>query len=312
MTETRTEPTLHVVSPEGQYEGPPSAFGAQPDQWPEPLGRRQRRRTRWLVALLLLCAIAAGVSMLWQPRTMAPVPVPAARTEAPPPAQAPQPRYPIEAAVSVLPPLDGSDASILAALQTMMGGSGLASLLETRDLIRNFVATVDNLPRRALPPQKLPTRPVSGSFGTAVSGNGLVIGESNALRYAPYVKLLQGADVASLVTLYARNYPLFQQAYQELGFPNGYFNDRLVEAIDVMLATPELSAPLKVVQPRIFYEFADRDLEQLPAGQKLMLRMGRENATVTKQRLRELRALVTAQVPAKAADASVENAATKN
>ena len=84
----------------------------------------------------------------------------------------------------------------------------------------------------------------------------------------------------ALVSLYVRHYPLFQQSYRELGYPNGHFNDRLVEAIDLMLATPESPAALKVVQPKIFYEFADRDLEQLPAGQKLMLRIGRDERGV--------------------------------
>lgn len=27
---------------------------------------------------------------------------------------------------------------------------------------------------------------------------------------------------------YVRLYPLFQKAYVELGYPNGYFNDRLI------------------------------------------------------------------------------------
>lgn len=308
MTHTRTEPTLHVVSPASAYDEPSREFGTQVDQWPEPRGRRHRRRTIALVVLLVLCAAAAIVSMLWQPRSVQPVPVAAPAPEATPRADPAQPRYPIEATVAALPPLDGSDASILAALQTLMGGSGLASLLDTRNLIRNFVATVDNVPRRALPPQKLPTKPVTGSFSTTAAGNGLVIAESNAVRYAPYVKLLQGADLARLVSLYAQNYPLFQQAYHELGFPNGHFNDRLVEAIDVMLAAPESTAPLKLVQPKIFYEFADRDFEQLPAGQKLMLRMGSGNAAIVKKQLRELRALVTAQVPAQA-DAKADSAA---
>ena len=312
MTETRNEPSLHAVAPRERVGEPDPEFAVQGDQWPEPRGTRQRRAMRWLVALVLLGAIAAIVSMLWQPRTVPPAPVATPQPEAPPPAESAKPRYPIEATVAALPPLDGSDAMVLSALQTLMGGGGLGSLLDTRDLIRNFVATVDNLPRRALPTQKLPTRPVGGSFGTTASGKGLVIGDANAARYAPYVKLLQGADIAGLVTLYAQNYPLFQQAYRELGYPNGYFNDRLVEAIDVMLASPDTTGPITVVQPKVFYEFADRDLEQLPAGQKLMLRMGRENAAITKKRLRELRALVTAQVPAKGADAGTGPAAAKN
>ena len=312
MTELRTEPTLHDATPRERVVEPRLEYAAQGDQWPEPRGSHERRGLRWLVALLLLGAIGAVVWMLWQPRSVPPAPVATPQPAAPPPAETAKPRYPIEATVAALPPLDGSDGMMLSALQTLMNGGGLGSLLDTRNLIRNFVATVDNLPRRALPTQNLPTRPVGGSFGTMASGKGQVIAEANAARYAPYVKLLQGADIAGLVTLYAQNYPLFQQAYRELGYPNGYFNDRLVEAIDVMLAAPETTGPITLVQPKVFYEFADRDLEQLPAGQKLMLRMGRENAAITKKRLRELRALVTAQVLAKGADAGAEPAAAKN
>ena len=38
---------------------------------------------------------------------------------------------------------------------------------------------------------------------------------------------------------YVRLYPLFQSAYRELGYPDGYFNDRLVFAIDDLLAAPD-------------------------------------------------------------------------
>ena len=160
-----------------------------------------------------------------------------------------------------------------------------------------------------MPAQKFPVKPAAGSFGTASAGNGLVIGESNSLRYAPYVRLLDTVDAQAMVALYVRNYPLFQQAYRELGFPNGHFNDRLVEAMDLMLATPDSPAALKVVQPKIFYEFADRDLEQLPAGQKLMLRIGRDNAASVKKRLREIRALLTRQLPTVPSEPTSEPAA---
>ncbi len=297
MNETRTEPTLQV---EPLTDGPHADVAPEPpgerDQWPVPRSSRRRRQLRWIVALIAVCAAIALWSILWQPRSVSQLPVAPPK---PPQAAAPDasPRYPIEATVAVLPPLDASDSTMLAALQALWSGGGVASFLEPRDLIRNFVVTVDNLPRRALPTQKSPLKPAAGSFGTASAGNGLVIGESNSLRYAPYVRLLENVDAQGLVSLYVRHYPLFQQSYRELGYPNGHFNDRLVEAIDLMLATPEPPAALKIVQPKIFYEFADRDLEQLPAGQKLMLRIGRTNAESVKKRLREIRALVTAQVP---------------
>ena len=46
-----------------------------------------------------------------------------------------------------------------------------------------------------------------------------------------------------VASLYLHFYPLFQQAYQSLGYPNGYFNDRLVATIDNLLAAPDVSGP---------------------------------------------------------------------
>ena len=42
-----------------------------------------------------------------------------------------------------------------------------------------------------------------------------------------------------MAVVYERLYPLFQQAYEDLGYPGKYFNDRLVEVIDHLLQTPE-------------------------------------------------------------------------
>ncbi len=97
---------------------------------------------------------------------------------------------------------------------------------------------------------------------------------------------------AQLVAVYRHFYPLFQQAYVELGYPQGYFNDRLVAAIDDLLATPEPAEPPRLVQQKVIYQFADSDLEGRSAGQKIMLRIGTENARTVKAKLREIRKLV--------------------
>ena len=120
------------------------------------------------------------------------------------------------------------------------------------------------------------------AFGASRTGEGVIIDAANALRYRAYVTALDSVDTTKLAQLYVTHYPLFQQAYRDLGYPNGHFNDRLVEAIDVVLSTPEQRGHLKLVQPKIFYEYADRDLEQLPSGQKLLLRMGPDNARIVK------------------------------
>ena len=115
----------------------------------------------------------------------------------------------------------------------------------------------------------------------------------NAARYAPYVQALERTDAKQLAGVYLRFYPLFQQAYEELGYPKAYFNDRLVASIDHLLAAPEPPAPLRLAQPKVLYEFADPELEALSAGHKAMLRLGPDNARRVKAKLRALRAEIT-------------------
>jgi hypothetical protein len=103
------------------------------------------------------------------------------------------------------------------------------------------------------------------------------------------VRVFEAFDSRALVRRYVEAYPLFQRAYEELGYPNRYFNDRLIEAIDDMLATPDMTQPIGVIQPKVFYQFTDPDLETRSAGQKVLLRMGGENAAKVKAKLRELR-----------------------
>ena len=64
--------------------------------------------------------------------------------------------------------------------------------------------------------------------------------------------------------------------------------------IDDLLAAPELNGPVKLAQPKVLYEFADPDLEGRSAGQKIMMRMGRDNELKVKAKLRALRRALVA------------------
>jgi hypothetical protein len=63
------------------------------------------------------------------------------------------------------------------------------------------------------------------------------------------------------------------------------------------LATPQPAEPIALVRPNVMYIFADPALESRPAGQKLLIRMGPDNAAVIKTKLTELRAAITAAPP---------------
>lgn len=290
MSEARSEPYVSDLSRADRL----------PSIEPDPSPRRGRRHpARWLAPLIGLLAAVALVSVFWQPQFGAPaVPGqaggPAAGERAiAPAATGDAARYPILASNAPQPPIDASDAALEAGLRALLAGGALAAILEPRDFVRNVVATVDNLPRRSLFSANMPVKPVPGPFQTTFATSGLAIADANAARYAAYVRVLELVDAAQLVALYERHYPLFEQAYRELGYPSGHFNDRLVEAIEVTLATPEVAPPLRVVQPKVYYEYVDRGLETLPSAQKLMLRMGPGNAATVKARLIEIHALLT-------------------
>jgi hypothetical protein len=203
-----------------------------------------------------------------------------------------------------LPPLGESDEPVQNALAAVFGKESVEKHVLTQDLVRHIVTTVDNLPEPKLAERVRPVQRTSGRFMTGGSEEGLVLEESNYARYKPAVELIRAMDTPQLVATYQRYYPLFQEAYANLGHAPEYFNDRLVEVIDHLLATPEVDGPIKLTRPGVQYEYADPLLESRSAGQKLLIRMGSENARVLKEKLRELRAAIVAQQSQEAATSS--------
>ncbi len=270
--------------------------------------RKQSSVGGWVAALVVLLGIVvAGLYFLGKGR-QAPVssapPPPAVASTAPAPIQHPITQAgsaPASASTAPLPALDASDASVAEALAALAGDSDLSSLLLRRQIIARIVATVDALPRRSLGTLMLPAHTPKGAFATDEADGSTVIGAGNAARYAPYMQVVEAADPKALVAWYVHAYPLFQKAYEELGYPKGYFNDRLVVVIDNLLAAPEPAAPPAVVHPQGFYVYADPALESLSSGQRLMLRVGAANEAKIKAKLRAIRAELTGQMAPAAA-----------
>jgi hypothetical protein len=188
-----------------------------------------------------------------------------------------------------LPALDHSDAALQATLAALVGTASARDLFRSDEIVRRIVVTIDNLPRKKLPMQLLPVKPAAGQFLTAPENGGAMIAAANEARYATYVALATSVDAKKLALAYASLYPLFQEQYRALGYPYGGFNDRVIAAIDDLIAAPEVDRPVRLVQPKVFYEYADPDLEALSAGQKIMVRIGPRNERTVKAWLRDVR-----------------------
>ena len=263
----------------------------------------------WAIAALVVLVSAAAGYFFLRPTTEKPpavaalslpppVPAPTAPTQPTPPTPEPTPAapeppailHPMEAVPSdePLPELGKSDAPFRKALGEALGSKWLALVL-SEELIHHIVVTVDNLPRKHLSADVVPLKRAKGKFITEGKNEALIIGSGNAARYAAYTSAVKSVDKGKLITVYRRFYPLFERAYHEIGYPNAHFNDRLVAAIDDLLAAPDLDPPVKLAQPKILYEYADPDLEGRSAGQKIMMRIGSRNAAVLKEALRDIR-----------------------
>ena len=202
-----------------------------------------------------------------------------------------------------LPMLTDSDPLVLAKLGEMIGESAVIQYLVSDNVISRIVATVDTMGSRQIPgvvqvvqgPEsnfsaiinEQPETVIRNAEGDPVSQ--FVISPANYRRYTPYVELLEAVDTRQLVENYRSHYSLFQQAYRQMGYADGEFNDRLDAVIDELLATPEVTDPINLVKPEAFFLFADPDLESLTAGQKILLRMGSANAARVKLKLAEIR-----------------------
>jgi hypothetical protein len=264
---------------------------------------------RATIALAALLGVSLVGGLFWWQgeRGSAPVRHPdqtvaASAPAAPTPPSAPAIQHPV--------PAIAASGSVVAtgleeALIELFGRKPVASLFRTDDFAHRFVATIDNLGRSSAPASLWPVNPVKGRFETADTAKGEVIQADNALRYVPYVLLLEQVDLRKAVQVYTLHYPALQHEYEELGFPQRYFNDRFIDVLDQLLATPEGAPPLHVhrpvingvqpARPWVLYEFDDPALQSLSAGQRILLRMGPVNERRVKGRLAELRRLLVAE-----------------
>jgi len=203
-----------------------------------------------------------------------------------------------------LPMLTESDPVVLESLEGMVGEPAVRQYVVGDNVISRVVATIDMLGSRQVPAVVQAVSGPASNFEVVENDNPetiitneegdpipqFIIDPANYARYTPYVELLEAADTAELIDNYRSMYPLFQEAYRQMGYADADFNNRLVEIIDDLLATPEITGPINLVKPEAFYLFTDPDLESRSAGQKILLRMGNENAARVKAKLAEIKA----------------------
>ena len=192
--------------------------------------------------------------------------------------------------IEPLPPLEESDNKLMEVLTGIFGENLVSQFFTQTGIIHRFVATIDTLPKKKLAHKFRLGPPTPGKFLVQKdSSNKITVDPDNYTRYGTYMQLLNMIETEQFVKWYTHFYPLIQEAYDALGYKDRYFNDRFIYVIDHLLETPEVIGSIRLVQPKVFYEYADPALEKLSAGQKILLRIGPTNAAIVKTKLVEIR-----------------------
>jgi len=191
----------------------------------------------------------------------------------------------VEEPVLVLPTLDESDPFF----RERLAESLLPEIwLDREDLLRRLAVVIENATRGEIPRRQLAFIAPEGKFTVHQVGESIYVDPSSFERYDRYLDMLESVSPDQVAELLTDAYPLLDQALAELGRSESLL-PQVLAAIDQILAVPVLEGDVELIQPKVFYEYADPALEALSPLQKQVLRMGPDNAGRLKAYLLSLR-----------------------
>ena len=187
-----------------------------------------------------------------------------------------------------LPSLTDSDSFVFENLQTLQNGLALVELLADDQIVRKFVVFVENISRGEFPQTGLPYKALGQEMPVSEIDDNLFVMEQVAhSRFDQVVEVFVETDTDAALTIYRMFSPLFQQAYAEIGFRNVSFDETLRTAINNVLQTSNMQGPYQLVKPSVMYLYADSSIENLAEVHKQLLRIGPDNTSALKAKLRE-------------------------
>lgn len=238
----------------------------------------------WTVAAVAVLALGAVLYFYFRPATTEPA---ADKTGPEAVAETTEEVAPAPKPPEPLPPLDGSDTLVRELVKALSSRPELVTWLADEDLVRAFVAMVDNIAEGASPRSFLTDFTPDEGFRASGGGNRFSTDPRSFARYNTAADAFASLDSAGVAGAYQRLTPLLEAAYRELGM-EGTFRSALERAIGRLLATPDVPADAPIIWNFVTYQYADERLESLSAAEKQFLRMGPRNVRLVKTKLMEL------------------------
>jgi hypothetical protein len=186
--------------------------------------------------------------------------------------------------------LDKSDDLVRQLATEISSHPRIAQWLQSRDLIRRFVAAVDNIANGLSPRAHIDFFDPPGEFVTKKRGNLYVADPNGYSRYHTVADVFVSLEAKQCASLFRALKPLCQEAYRDLGYPDQDFEQTILRALVELLETPVVEGDIILEKAVLNYVMLDPELESLSDAQKHLLRMGPENVGAIQTKMREIAA----------------------
>ncbi len=188
--------------------------------------------------------------------------------------------------------VDESDSLVRDLVSQLSSHPELARWLVTEDVIRKFVAAVDNIANGHSLRQQIDFFNPQGEFRVKEGASGYSIDAAGYTRYNVVADVFSSLDSRGTVRLYRQLTPAIQEAYKDLGYPEDRFKPTLMRAIDELLSVPVVEGDVMLEEKLKSFAMADAELEAMSQAQKHLFRMGPQNVRAIQAKLRELKSLL--------------------
>ncbi len=263
---------LHITPIDG---GPPEVRPPAPPASP----------TRWVVVGAGAVIAGALLTLWWMGRAQLDptTPAPTGPTEVEIASRRPKQQ------MLQLPPLAESDPLVRELAATLSRHPLLARLAATKGAVRALVLAVVQIGDG-----KTPSKPLAvlQPIGRAVMTSGTP-GRLDPVSYARWngaVTALVSVSATDAAQVYVNVKRVFDEAYTELGYPAGDFDQAIVKAIRMLDQTPDITTEPVLLQRPSYIEHEDAALRSLYPAQKQLLLLGPDHRRAVMRWLHQLAA----------------------
>ncbi|MEH6911664.1 MAG: DUF3014 domain-containing protein [Oceanicoccus sp.] len=182
--------------------------------------------------------------------------------------------------------LENSDPQVLLAIADL--SPSLTQWLIPEEQLRKWVLSVDLVADGKLPKRYRPIDYPMVKFVTKTLADDAILSEKNYPRMNDLLAATITIDPELLARYYQNWLPILEKAYSEQGRSDS-FDQRFQQAISQTLAASSLTEEPALVRPSVLYRYANPDYENATDVEKLLWRMGPDNAEKVQDFLREFR-----------------------